>query len=80
MARLAHQLAILSPHVTADAIDASLFPDLVRRYQIYSTPALVINDREPIFGFLGEADFIKRVLRVAGPRPFQAEQEEQAGD
>jgi alkyl hydroperoxide reductase subunit AhpF len=77
---LAHQLAILSPHITADVIDASLFPDLVRRYQIFSTPALVINDREPIFGFLGEADLVQRVLNVAGPRPFEAEQEEQAGD
>ena len=71
MARLAHQLAILSPLVTADAIDASLFPDLVRRYQIFATPALVINDHEPIFGFLGEADLVQRVLNIAGPRPFE---------
>ncbi len=62
---------MLSARVTADAIDATLFPDLVRRYQIYSTPALVINDREPVFGFLSEADLIQRVLYVAGPQPFE---------
>jgi hypothetical protein len=62
---------MLSVHVTADAIDASLFPDLVRRYQIYSTPALVINDREPVFGFLSESDFVQRVLHIAGPQPFE---------
>lgn len=73
MARLAHQLAILNSHVTADAIDATLFPDLVRRYQIFATPALVINDREPVFGFLSEAEVIQRVLYVAGPRPFEEE-------
>lgn len=73
MARLAHQLAILSVHVTADAIELALFPDLARRYQIYSTPALVINDSVPIFGFLREAELTQHVLHIAGPRPFEPE-------
>jgi len=70
---LVHQLAILNARVTADAIDGSLFPDLVRRYQIFATPALIINDREPVFGFLSEADIIQRVLYIAGPQPFEEE-------
>lgn len=73
MARLAHQLAILSERVTADAIELALFPDLAQRYQIYSTPALVINESAPIFGFLREAELMQHVLHIAGPRPFEPE-------
>ena len=73
MSRLAHQLAILDAHVTADAVDARLFPELTRRYQIYATPALVINGREPIFGFLTATELMQHVLRIAGPRPYAAE-------
>ncbi|HEX8994682.1 MAG TPA: thioredoxin family protein [Ktedonobacterales bacterium] len=73
MARLAHQFAILDAHITADVIDLTLFPEMARRYQIYATPALVINDREPIFGFLREEELAQQVLRIAGPRPFEEE-------
>jgi hypothetical protein len=68
---LAHQLAILSDHVTADAVEIALFPDLAQRYQIYSTPALVINDSAPSFGFLREDELMQQTLHIAGPRPFE---------
>lgn len=71
MARLAHQFAIVNAHITADVVDLALFPELGQRYQIFATPALVINDQQPVFGFLRADELAQHVLHVAGPRPFE---------
>lgn len=41
---LAHKLALASPWVTADMVDASEFPDLADRYQVRAVPRTVVND------------------------------------
>ena len=41
---LAHQMAIVSPMVRADMIEAQEFPHLSMRYQVMGVPRTVIND------------------------------------
>lgn len=48
--KLAHDLAMLNPNVTADMVDILLFPGLVRKYSIKDTPTTVINGKIKIEG------------------------------
>lgn len=50
--KVAHDVALLNPNVTADAIDALLFPELVRKYGINEMPTTVINGKRKIFGVI----------------------------
>jgi glutaredoxin-like protein len=51
---LAHKLALASPLVTADMIDASEFPDLADRYGVRGVPRTVINGSVHIEGAVPE--------------------------
>jgi glutaredoxin-like protein len=66
MVSLANQLAIESPLISAAAIDATEYPDLVRRYNVNGVPKTVINDTVEIVGAANEADVVSTVLSVAG--------------
>ncbi|HUP38576.1 MAG TPA: thioredoxin family protein, partial [Vicinamibacterales bacterium] len=44
MISLANQAAVENPLITAVAIDATEFPDLVRRYNVNGVPKTIIND------------------------------------
>ena len=51
------------------AIDATEFPDLVRRYNVNGVPKTVINDTMEIMGAAPEQDFIAAIARAAAERP-----------
>jgi hypothetical protein len=55
-------MALESPHITAAAIEATEFPDLVRRYRVTGVPKTVVNDRIEILGGLPERSFVPQVL------------------
>ena len=40
---LAHRMALASPMVTSDAIEATEFPDLADKYRVSGVPHTVIN-------------------------------------
>ena len=61
MISLANQAAIESPFVTSVAIDATEFPDLVRRYGVNGVPKTVINDSVELMGAAPEEDFITAI-------------------
>ena len=61
MISLANQAAIESPLVTSVAIDATEFPDLVRRYNVNGVPKTVINDTVELMGAAPEEDFITAI-------------------
>ena len=66
--RLAQHMAIASPHITAQCIDAAEFPELSQRYQVMAVPKIVINDAVEFEGALPERDFLAAVLQaVATP-------------
>jgi alkyl hydroperoxide reductase subunit AhpF len=66
-------MAIASPHITAQCIDAAEFPELSQRYQVMAVPKIVINDAVEFEGALPERDFLAAVLRAAAGPAAQAE-------
>ena len=60
-------MAIESPRVRADIVEATEFPDLVARYAVRGVPKTVLNDRLAIDGAVPETDLLDAVLRAAGP-------------
>jgi glutaredoxin-like protein len=65
MISLANQAAIESPLVTSVAIDATEFPDLVRRYNVNGVPKTIINDTLEIMGAAQEHDVIAAIANAA---------------
>lgn len=69
MISLANQAAIASPLVSTVAIDATEFPDLVRRYNVNGVPKTIVNDTMEIMGAAPEQEFIAAIARAADGRP-----------
>ena len=69
MISLANQAAIASPLVSTVAIDATEFPDLVRRYNVNGVPKTIVNDTMEIMGAAPEQEFIAAIARAAEDRP-----------
>jgi predicted DsbA family dithiol-disulfide isomerase len=57
-------MAIASPRVRAECIEATEFPELSQRYQVMAVPKIVINDKVQFEGALPEKDFLDAVLRA----------------
>ena len=55
-------MAFASPHVTAYAVEATEFPDLVRRYQVTGVPKTVVNEEIEILGALPQDAFVEQAL------------------
>jgi predicted DsbA family dithiol-disulfide isomerase len=63
-------MAIESPRVRADIIEATEFPDLVTRYAVRGVPKTILNDRLFIEGAVPEPDLLAAVNRAAiAPTP-----------
>lgn len=62
MISLANQLAVASPFVSTVAIDATEYPDLVRRYNVNGVPKTVINDRVEIMGTVPEDELVAAII------------------
>ena len=63
--RLAQHMAIASPRVRAECIEANEFPELSQRYQVMAVPKVVINDRVGFEGALPESQFLDAVVRAS---------------
>ncbi len=59
---LAHEMAILSPHITSFAVEATEFPDLARRFRVTGVPKTVVNDEIEVLGGLPEEAFLEQTL------------------
>jgi glutaredoxin-like protein len=66
MISLANQAAIESPLVSTVAIDATEFPDLVRRYNVTGVPKTIVNDTLEIMGAVPEDDLIRTLGMETG--------------
>jgi predicted DsbA family dithiol-disulfide isomerase len=55
-------MAIESPHVTATTIEATEFPDLVRRYRVSGVPKIVVDETIEILGAEPEDQFVRHAL------------------
>ena len=67
-------MAMESELVTADMVDASEFPELSERYNVYGVPLTVGNERVRVEGGMPEQMFIPQLLQGLGipiPKPGQ---------
>jgi hypothetical protein len=55
-------MAFANPNITAFAVEATEFPDLVRKYRITGVPKTVVNDQIEILGGIPQDDFIQQAL------------------
>jgi hypothetical protein len=58
-------MAFANPLITADAIEATEFMELTRRYRVTGVPKTVVNDVVEILGGLPEADFVRQALQIS---------------
>lgn len=65
VARLACAVAVESPQVRSDVVEASEFPDLVDRYRILGVPKVVINETTAFEGAIPEDEFVRKLLQAA---------------
>jgi predicted DsbA family dithiol-disulfide isomerase len=59
-------MAIESPSVTADVIEASEFPELIQRYGVRGVPKTVINGTVGVEGAVSEGALLKRLDEALG--------------
>ncbi len=67
--RLAQHMAIASPRVRAECIEATEFPELAQRYGVLAVPKIVINDKLGFEGALPEREFLGAVLKAVNGNP-----------
>jgi glutaredoxin-like protein len=58
---LAQQMAFYSPRVKADMIEATEFPQLAQKYNVYGVPRTVINEKEFIEGAVPEKQLVEKI-------------------
>jgi Thioredoxin domain len=61
---LAHKMAIANDWVTADAVDATEFPELADRYHVHGVPRTVANDAVHVEGAVPEAMLVAELLPI----------------
>jgi glutaredoxin-like protein len=62
--RIGHQMALESPRITADMIEATEFPYLTHKYNVAGVPRTVINETAVIEGAVPEETFLDAVLKA----------------
>jgi hypothetical protein len=55
-------MAFANPNITAYAVEATEFPDLVRRYQVTGVPKTIVNEQVEILGALPQGAFVEQAL------------------
>ncbi len=58
-------MALESPHVKADVVEASEFPHLVGKYHVVGVPKVVINETVQFEGAQPEDRYLDHVLKAA---------------
>ena len=61
---LAHRMAMESEWITADMVEATEFPHLANKYEVYGVPRTVINETLHIEGAVPEPMLVNELLKV----------------
>ena len=62
--QLAQRMALESDMVRADLVEASEFPHLVQRYNVFAVPKTVVNEKTSFEGALPEQRFLEQILKA----------------
>lgn len=54
-----HRLALENPHIKADMVDASVYPDLSMKYRVMGVPKIIINEEHELVGAQPVTEFLK---------------------
>lgn len=65
MTRAVFQMAMITPRIKAEVIEANEFPELSQRYNVQAVPLTVIEDRVAIPGAVPEKALVEQVLKAA---------------
>jgi glutaredoxin len=79
MARLAYQVALESPRISTEVIEASEFPELSQRYQVRAVPTTVIDDKMSFAGSVPEDLLVDTIERVIQSSPLTAMEAPETG-
>ena len=60
-------MAVESGKVTSFVVEASEYPDLVRKYQVSGVPKTMVNGTVEILGARPEEDFIRTAVGALDP-------------
>ena len=71
-------MALEHPQITAAAIEANEFPDLVRRYRVSGVPKTIVNERVEILGAVPEELFVQQALAGVDVKASPSEADEAA--
>lgn len=63
---MAAHLAVESPLVTADIVEATEFPELARRFNVYAVPKTVINETHEVTGAVPEPHLVAALAQAVG--------------
>lgn len=64
-------MALASPLVTADMVEASEFPHLANKYHVYGVPRTVISDVLHIEGAVPEKALVTKLMTVLDTETMQ---------
>ena len=62
-------MAAANPNITADAIEATEFMDLSRKYRVTGVPKTIVNETIEIMGALPEEPFVRAALDLPDEAP-----------
>jgi glutaredoxin-like protein len=65
----AWRLALQSPRIKVEVVEAMEYPALAQRLGLRATPAMLIGEKLLVSAGLGESDLVRAVFRVAEGRP-----------
>ena len=69
---LAHKLAMASDLITADMVEATEFPHLANKYQVYGVPRTVINEVIHIEGAVPEEMMVDELMTVLDEKKMES--------
>lgn len=72
MARLAYQVALESPRIRAEVIEANEFPELRQRYQVRGVPTTIIDEKMSFAGSVPDDLLVDTIERVIQSSPLTA--------
>lgn len=55
-------MALASPQIIADMVDAGEFPELSNKYRVYGVPKSMVNGTLEVTGAVPEAQLLKLVM------------------
>lgn len=65
---IAHQMALVTPMVRADMVEAQEFPHLSTKYQVMGVPRTVINESVHLEGAAPESQVLEKLKEAATPK------------